>query len=350
MIEVNIALIVSLNFNPGHVSHLVASYRQCEELGYEAIFYIHPSFVRMLPAASRYIVYESSVRPKADMAVFLFPSVRNVLLIRSLKRHGTRVTYVFHEPLAPMRVYRDAGFSYSYLAKLWVVNRVSAYTVKKCDSVLLPSRKAVSMYESNALYKNPNYHYLPLMFDDECGSSFGNAERKYFSYIGTVAADHSFDEYLRFVQWAVSGERLPDVCFLIATKSEFDIPRELQDSDRVKILRGKPLSNEVINECYASSLAVWNAYARTTQSGVLAKSFMFGTPAIVLRKNLSEFTEDGKDVVAIDDNGSFEEIESAIIRVLKDFESISKNARNRFLSTFYYRNYNDQFRQIIESI
>ena len=27
-------LIISLNFNPGHVSHLIASYKQCEDLGY----------------------------------------------------------------------------------------------------------------------------------------------------------------------------------------------------------------------------------------------------------------------------------------------------------------------------
>ena len=27
------ALIISLNFHPGHVSHMVASYKQCEELG-----------------------------------------------------------------------------------------------------------------------------------------------------------------------------------------------------------------------------------------------------------------------------------------------------------------------------
>jgi len=344
------ALIISLNFNPGHVSNLVASCRQCEELGYEAIYYIHPSFVGMLPSASRYIVHESSTRPKADLAVFLFPSIRNVLLIRSLKRDGTKVVYVFHEPLAPMGTYRDAGFSYFYLAKLWVANRVSAYTVKKSDSILLPSRRAVSMYESNALYRNPNYHYLPLMFDDERGSNFENVERKYFSYIGTVAADHSFGEYLRFVQWAVSGGHLSGLVFMIATKSDFDIPKELHNSDRVKILSGKPLSNEEINDCYASSFAVWNAYARTTQSGVLAKSFMFGTPVIVLRKNLSEFTQDGKDIVAIDDNRSFEEIEGAILRVLDDFDGFSKNARNRFLSTFYYRNYNNQFRQIIESI
>ena len=31
------AYIISLNFNPGHVSHMVASYKQCEEMGYEVM-------------------------------------------------------------------------------------------------------------------------------------------------------------------------------------------------------------------------------------------------------------------------------------------------------------------------
>ena len=344
-----VALIISLNFNPGHVSHLVASYRQCEELGYNSIYYIDNSFVKYLPITSRYIVFDKTNHPKADLAVFLFPSIHNLQSIKSLKHNGTKVVYVFHEPLAPLRVYRNAGFSYHELARLWIINRINALTVRRSNAVLLPSKKAVEYYESNPLYKKGNYHYLPLQYDDEMIPGSVSVTRRYFSYIGTVAADHSFNEYLRFVEWAVEGNRLPEMQFLIATKSEFDVPDELRNSDRIKILKGKPFSNDEINDCYASSFMVWNAYERTTQSGVLAKSFMFGTPAIVLRKNLSEFTEDGKNVVAIDDNRSFDEIEEAVNQILRDFSHYSSNARNRFLNTFYYRNYNEQFRLIIES-
>ena len=47
------ALIISLNFNPGHVSHMVASYKQCEELGYESVYYVNPAFIPFLPKDSR---------------------------------------------------------------------------------------------------------------------------------------------------------------------------------------------------------------------------------------------------------------------------------------------------------
>jgi len=246
-----------------------------------------------------------------------------------------------------MKEYRKAGFSYTYLAKLWVINRISSLTVKWSDVVLLPSKKAVDFYNANPLYKNANYHYLPLFYDDERTQEHQQIERKYFSYIGTVAADHSFGEYLKFVEWAVKENELQGMKFLIATKSEFEAPQVLNDSTRVEIRKGKPLSNEEINEAYASTLVVWNAYARTTQSGVLAKSFMFGTPAVVLKKNLSEFTMDGQEVVAIDDNTSFEEIESAVNRIVSDFNHYSGSCRKRLEKTFYYRRYNEEIRKLV---
>lgn len=340
------AFVISLNFHPGHVSHLVASYKQCEELGYETFYYVDNAFKSYLPEDSKIITSgEKYLSP--TMAIFTFPSQKNLSLIWKLRKSGTKILYIFHEPLAPMKEYRKAGFSYKYLAKLWVVNRISSTTVKWSDVILLPSNKAVDFYKANPLYKNENYHYLPLLYDDERTEALANKERKYFSYIGTVAADHSFTEFLEFVKWAVKENKLPQIQFLIATKSDFEVPQELLGSPRVTIQKGRPLSDKEINEYYASTFVVWNAYARTTQSGVLAKSFMFGTPAIVLRMNLSEFTEDGKEVVAIDDNTSFEEIEKAVLRITESFDKFSDTARKRFENTFYYRIYNKEFESII---
>ena len=342
-----VALVISLNFHPGHVSHMVASYRQLEELGYESVYCVAEGFVPYLPKDSRISAYGKDIVEKVAVAVFVFPSQKNLLLIRKLKRQGAKIFYIFHEPLAPLKEYRKAGFSYKYLAKLWVINRISSLTVKWSDAVLVPSRKAEEFYRANPLYKNDNVHYLPLLYDDERTEQHACVERLYFGYIGTVAADHSFTEYLQFVEKAIKENRLPQLKFLIATKSEFEVPQSLAESSRVVIHKGRPLSDAEINGSYASTFVVWNAYARTTQSGVLAKSFMFGTPAIVLRKNLSEFTKDGQEVVAIDDNSSFEEIEKAVLRIIGEFEHFSYSARKRFEDTFYYRQYNDIMKSII---
>ncbi len=340
------AFIISLNFHPGHVSHLVASYKQCEELGYEAVYYVNSQFKEFLPKNSRIIIHGEKYEAPS-LAIFTFPSQKNLSLIWKWRKLGTKIIYIFHEPLAPLKVYRRAGFSWKYLAKLWVIDRINALTAKWSHAILIPSEKAVEYYKKNPIYKNQNFHYLPLMYDDECADKYVNVQREYFSYIGTVAADHSFDEYLHFVEWAVKENRFANLKFLIATKSEFDVPESLKLSERVVIQKGRPLSDEEINIYYASTYCVWNAYARTTQSGVLAKSFMFGTPAIVLEKNVSEFVEAGREIETVEDNHSCEQIEKAVSKIVDNFEDYSKNCRERFMTTFFYRNYNKTLEEIL---
>ena len=41
------ALIVSLNFNPGHFSHLIANYKLLEDVGYKPYLYVNEAFNKM---------------------------------------------------------------------------------------------------------------------------------------------------------------------------------------------------------------------------------------------------------------------------------------------------------------
>lgn len=340
-------LIISLKFHPGHVSHMIASYKQCEELGFRPSYYVDTHFELYLPKESNIIIHKRCKKPKANIAIFLFPSQKNLPLIWHLKRHGTKIIYIFHEPLAPMKIYRNAGFSIRYLIKLWIIDHVSAYTVKYSDTIIIPSKKAINYYETNKRYTNKNYYYFPLMYSDERKEKHILQKRRYFSYIGTIAADHSFKEYIEFVKWTIVNNKLEGINFLIATKNEFDVPEILQKSERVKIHKGLPMSDEQINSFYSSTIVIWNAYTRTTQSGVLAKSFMFGTPALVLRKNLNEFTKDGINVISICDNTNKEEIAEAIQIIINNLNSFSTECRKEFERSFYYRVYNLQIKEII---
>ncbi len=343
------ALVISLNFNPGHVSHLIASYKQCEEIGYLSTFYVNHLFEKYLPPNGRCLNSRDNSLPLTDIAIFLFPSEKNLPLIWEMKRKGVKIIYVFHEPLSSMSEYKKAGFSFLYLLKLWIIDIVNSYTVKLSDIILLPSKKAVEFYVGNPRYKNVNYHYIPLMYDDECEVNQIKMGRVFFSYIGTIAADHSFTEFINFIEWALLENKLPDLKFLIATKSSFDIPNFIKRSNRVIIQQGRPLSNEEINSYYASSYCVWNAYNRTTQSGVLAKSFMFGTPAIILKKNLNEFTCDRENVIAISDNTNMEDI-ALSVQIIKDrFDHFSHNCRLSFLGFFYYKKYNEKLLGILSN-
>ncbi len=343
----NQALIVSLNFNPGHVSHLVASYCQFQDLGYRSSLYLNPEFKDYIPDGYNFIPSVEKP-PLCDVAIFLFPSLNNLSLIRKLRKSGTRILYIFHEPLAPLMNYRKAGFSWKYLAKLWVIDHISALTVKWSDAILLPSHKAEQYYRENSLYKNDNATYVPLMYTDENVSS--SRPREFISYIGTVAADHSFNEFLSFAEKAITENWFPGYKFLVATKSEFDIPPALDGSPLFKVQKGRPLTDHEINNFYSSTAVVWNAYARTTQSGVLAKSFMFGTPAIVLEQNINEYMEVGKTVMSVSDNTDTRQLHSAVKNILEHFEYYSGNCREFFMNTFHYRNYNDLLREIISKI
>lgn len=340
------ALIISLNFNPGHVSHLVASYKQCEELGYKAMLYVNEAFRRFIPSDCN-MTSSSESLPSADMAIVTFPSLKNLPLIIQLRRQHTKVIYIFHEPLAPMATYREANMSWMQIAKVLLAHCINALTVNLCHTVLLPSKKAVSYYKANCMYRNSNNHYLPLLYTDERTEENATTLRQYFSYIGTIATDHAFSEFVDFVRWAVKNNRMPELRFMIATKSSFEPDNTLSNSERVTIIQGHPLTDAEINKCYASSYMVWNAYGRTTQSGVLAKSFMFGTPAISLRKNLNEFSNHKQEVYAIDNNKDFNQIESAAIDIQQNFEKYSSKCRNRFLCNFYYKNYNSTFKNIL---
>ncbi len=348
------ALIISLNFHPGHVSHLRASYHQFEELGFVPCYYVNPAFKDFLPKGSRTLFFGEDKPKAADVAIIWFPSQKNLSVIWSLKRQlKTKIIYCFHEPVTSFKEFYDSGYSRRLVLIERIKDVIGAFTSNISDAVILPSHKAYANYLAGKFYKNKNAVYLPLLYDDERVLEYNNLERKYFSYIGTVAPDHSFNEFVAFIKWAYMQDRLRGVKFMIATRSLVDcdeVMENMVNDGRLKLIQGKPMDDETINSCYASTFVVWNAYARTMQSGVLAKSFMFGTPAIVLKKNLSEFTVDGKDVVAINDNTSFKEIEKAVLQISENFRYHSEASRKRFEESFYYRKYNEAVKKILISL
>ena len=341
-----IAYIISLNFNPGHVSHLIAGYMQMRDLGYTPVCLVHQKFLDFLPEEVRCAVYGRDELEPCAVAMFLFPSEKNLKLMRRLRRkYRSKILYLFHEPLDSLKAYWSAEKSILHILKTWAVGLVNALTVKLSDAVILPSEKALKLYDGSWLYSNKNRAMIPLMFADEQTEIERNTERKYISYIGTVTYDHAFEEFLTFADYVISEGLYPEVKFLIATRSKVQRDARVEamsDSGRLELIDGHPLTNQQINVCYAESIVIWNAYNRTTQSGVLVKAFMFGTPAIVLKENLSEFTVHGYNVVAISDNRDKGEIAAAFAEILDNLKEYTGNCRDTFSERFYYGRYNDK--------
>ena len=345
-------LVVSLNFRPAHVSHLIASYKQYEELGYNPILYIHPGFIPFLPSGVKYCLsLDNGVR--YSVAIFWFPCIKNIWAMARLRLfHRSKILYVYHEPLESYQIYRKAGNSHKWIIKFYLKNIIGLFFLLLSNKVLLPSRKAITLYKVNHNdILNRHYCYFPLVYDDEVVPL--HVHRKYFSYIGTISPDHAFRNYMDFIYRLYKEKTMPNLKFLIATKYTIEFTdriSELVKAGVLKLIHGHPMSNEEINTYYASSYIVWNAYNRSTQSGVLAKAFLFGTPAIVMRQNLSEFIQDRQEVVAIKDNSDYEEMVCAINTIISNFSHYSESARKAFERYFYYHSSNAQMSEILKSI
>lgn len=350
-------VIFSLNFNAAHISHLLASYLQCAELGYESVLCLHEKFEPFFVDQDiKYIIYKRNSLPKdVVLSIFLFPSIHNITQSIYLKLFTkSKIVYLYHEPLESIKSYLLYNTKWEIVVII-LKNIISLLTVILSDAILLPSKKSYCLYIRNHYTcLNRHYFYFPLLYPDYNQVEV-DQKRIYFSYIGGICNDHAFDEYLSFVLKAIEGNLWMGVLkFCIATRNRLDVNdsriKRAMESGRLVVQQGRHLTNEEMSNYYSQSYVIWNAYNRTNQSGVLANSFMFGTPGLVMKDNLSEFITDHVEVVAIDNNKNYQEIVIALDEILSNYEQYSKAARECFLHNFYYRTHNRLFQNIVNSI
>lgn len=350
------AIIVSLKFNPGHFSHLLANYKLFEELNYSPSLLLNPSFDRMDENNDYKKIYSLKGFKKGDIkvAVFWFPSIKNIWEIIKLRFiFKAKVIYVYHEPFDSIRNYYSSGFGFRKIVKICLINLVNFPILTFSNTIILPSSTSLSLYKKKYCRINNNYTMVPLLFDDE-GNDFIKIEnKKFISYIGTVAADHAFTKFVDFAVEAMKNDWFSGCQFLIATSSiiplkENEKIRLFVINKKIFIQEGVPMSNKTINSFFEKSALVWNAYNRSMQSGVLPKSYMFGTPVIVMKKNENEFIQDGITGLLIEDNTNVIEIKEAVATVLSKKDFFFVNCRNKFKETFYYKNKVAVFKKMIE--
>jgi glycosyltransferase involved in cell wall biosynthesis len=205
----------------------------------------------------------------------------------------------------------------------------------------LPSARAHNALPA-ARINTHRYAKMNLLFSDEARSDQLKTSRFFISYIGTIAEDHAFEEFVRLMHASICNKTLAPFKFLIATRSQ--IPVKLSEvieqgilSGRLFVQSGAPMTNEKINVFYAQSYVVWNAYKRSMQSGVLPKAYMFGTPVLMSTSNQSEYFEEGVHGALISDQYSDVEFEDAILKIQAKWPTLSENCRDFFLQNFDYR-------------
>lgn len=338
------ALLVSLRFSPGHYSHIVALEKMFKALGFEVDLLLDRGYKTVTEASQEGTVYNlEEVSQAYEYSVIVNPSEKNEELVRILRKSPiTKIIYIYHEPWDGVMQYLKEGIKQTVRAI--GAHYYSRKLLRIVDWIVVPSSFALELYTKKDKAFNCNVSVIPLPFDDEAENDhLSVAEKSYFSYIGHAVKGHAFDEFIRFVRFAL--EREPSVNFMIATSSNLDgylkkyrWLQEAIDRSRLKIFHGRPLSNQEINHCYQSSFCVWNLYRRSTQSGVLPKAFMFGTPVLASDiGSFAEFVQSSFNGELVSSPICFEEILLKVTHMKKNIDRYSENARMSFMKTFYYK-------------
>jgi hypothetical protein len=285
----------------------------------------------------------------------MFPNIRNVLEILKFRFLGkNKILYFFHEPVGSYLDFYNSGFTILQLFKLLFINFVNIATISLCSHVILPSQNALSIYKNKYRFYNKKYSLIHLFFKDENIISLNDNNKKYISYIGTIASDHAFNKFCNFIDYALQNVLFKNFIFLIATgsilpdeaKNKFD---KYKSNKQLLIFNGSWLSNDEINNFYCKSVLIWNAYDRSTQSGVLPKAFMFSTPVLGNDLSKNEYIIQNYNGIYLKDNSDLTEISNSIQIIIDNIEFYSRNSRDTFLTKFYYKNYISEFKNILKN-
>jgi len=348
------AALISLRFNPAFIQHLVAYAKALHELNIETEFLLDDAYGKFTElagltaiAANSNIVQSSS----PTHAVFFNVSIENADLATKLQHTGTKILYLYHEPRKVTLNYLKSDGLRGLLVGA-AAHRVSVPLLRVADKVVMGSQYALSVYRQGDARHNAKACTFPLIYDDEAGLITPETvdSKRYFSYVGNIGHVHALDQYVDVMR--ESFKRNSDLKFLVASRMPlpgyFLKDRMIRSNlGKIKVLCGQTLQNSEINDCYAKSFCVWNLYRRSTQSAVMPKAFMFGTPVIASKiGSFPEFVIDGYNgrYANAGDPGNVLSIASELRARIAEYAG---NCRSSFLGTFFYRSRLDELRQLL---
>lgn len=347
-------LIISQKFNIAHLSHLYAWEELMNKSDIKSLLYLDKKYKKFISKEKKNVIYDLRNNiEKKDFAIIYNISLSDIRIVKKLKKNNPeiKIFFVYHEP---WRGIKEEIIRYHASPKLFikqVVRRICALKVASNSyAVLLPSKEAVRLYEKKDIVYNRNYCHFPLIFADETNNNI-KIEKNYFSFISTASYDKAIDKYIDFVKWA--SEKDDKILFQISTKtniSEYidqDISK-LINQGRIIVSQGRTLSIDEINKAYNDSCCTWLAYRSSTQSGVLPKTFMWGSPCIAA--GVGEFTEivNGQNGIIVKNINDFDEILNSYYKIQRDFYNFSSEARKTFLNTYCVNQKQEVFWEIVK--
>lgn len=331
--------IVSLKFSPGHIAHLKAYRELFSIIADEVKMFLSPQY-RSYIGEQRNIIYTTnlkSIKQNSDLTIVYNFSLHNILLGLVCKQLCSRIIYILHEPNCGINEVKSEGKD---TAKMIAVHLANMIICKEASKVILASEAGMKNYEKNMGWINKEYALFPLILPDMYESQ-KKYKRKYFSFVGGFIDSHACDRFLQFMEYAL--HETDDMKFLIATKTSIKDKLEKKEYKkaiaigRLVVQEGRPMTTEEINNYYRQSICVWNAYNRTTQSGVLPNALMQGTPVLVNKKGVAkEIMQDRTAGYFLSENPSNAEIMHAFRYIQEHISEMEKYAREIFEKKYFY--------------
>lgn len=333
--------LVSLKFSPGHVAHISAYQKLFSLICDEVIPILHPayqSFLSDIPGAVFTERWENVIKARPDRVLVYNICIDNIKLARACRKQGIPMLYVLHEPMCRLADLIKEGKNFP---KAIVAQYVNWLICANSYKVLMASHNGVETYERYMRRCNNNFAFFPLVFDDDFkGDAMDN--REFFSYIGTFCEAHGGKEFVRFAEYVLQNKR--DIKLLIATKTNVDnylrlpVFQQARADGRLTVQSGRIMTTQEINTFYRRSICVWNAYNRSTQSGVLPNALMQGTPLIVNKNGVA------KEVLTDKSAGCFiemppdnEQIWQSYCYIKEHLSQMQTKAREIFLEKYFYK-------------
>ena len=342
-------MVCSVHFGAGHTAHLSAYQKMLKECGFDVALYLSDQYMKLFHNMQGQVFFnlQDAVAFHPDIILIWNTGFENINVIKAFKKIHSLIVYVLHEPFMGItNLAKEKG----YILKGTAAMLLNYWICMKSDKVILCSHYAeqnCKKYMCNAYKKSVLF---PLIYSDEI---LKNYDRKYFSKIGGFGFAHGSEQFLAFVK---NSYKRNNISFQIVTRANIDdrlkhpIFQKMIKMGRLIVQQGRSLTEEEMNHAYRISICTWNGYLRSTQSGVLANSFMQGTPVVATHLgSFDEYVKDGYNGAFID-NFTYESIFHAYQQIASNIDAISSNCRDTFLNNFYYKNQEARFKDIVKEI
>jgi glycosyltransferase involved in cell wall biosynthesis len=363
--------IVCLKYAPGMWQHISSFGRNLLDRGYPVRFILAPGFRWLnedfghltsypLPSMGRASFFENLLSLFWFPGVFLHRLFRqyppagmllaswhpwNFLLARLVKKLSpdTPVLAWLHEPYATEKRLYGAK-----RAAIVMVEWFQGLSLGFLDEAIVHSPRGLRSLALGYPEYRGRKRLIPLQFQDNGFEA--RAARNYISFLGRAVPAKGVDRFFNLVE-GLASEAL-NWRFQIVTASNIaGYLKKLSPSARacLKVVNGPEISDAVIRQAAARSLAVLALYKETTQSGVIPVALMKGTPIIGTDiEGITDWLRDRETGVIVPHNPSLADIKEAIAYIQRHFDEMSQRCRTYYLATFDDRNWDRDYGWFLE--